>query len=1273
LALCLAVLWGSAGIAHAASSAWKLVAVTGPTNLPPTQSETQRIAVEAEGGDFTLAATMAKGEGTLGFASGFAITTEGSNQVPVFFPTGTFEVGRLVSGEGIPAGTTILGISGTSTEPVLELSDNATSSGFTFVESASKEVTAVTTSLGQFSVGQGIAGPGIAPGTTIVAVGPDTLTLSDNPSGGGTVALTTSGTTAPLPFDASAEVVQDALEALPGASPGMFAVTGGPGGNAEHPYFVSFDGPFADEDIDALGADGSGLDGEHAAVHVFTTLPGGRGTGEIAIMPTNIGALATSGQSEVKLGPLPPGIVTTGPGTSSPGPDLEDEAWSCPGGPGESTVVCTSSVSVPGANAAIGIRIPVKVEPDAVPGTSVPVSISGGGAGSATYQMPIAISTQEAPAGPQAFWAGAFDSDGNLETQAGAHPASVQNYLLFNTVRSPSGKIIPASDLKNVIVDLPSGLLGNPSVTQRCPQSQVTPTPSCNTEMDIGEFRPVAGRFGAQFSNPSRVFNDIPAQGYAAEFTTFVTYPLLHLLGSVRSSEDFGVRILAPNIPTYDKVFGAYSAFKGEPAGAHGKAFLTNSSACAEEARQAPAWSTSSDTWQEPDIYSFPLQQTLPPVTGCDKLEFAPSLDFQPTTTQGSSPTGATAHLHIPQERLTEPGKLAEPPLDKAVVTLPAGLSLNPSSANGLQACTEAQIGYLGAGALPNPTRFNEAPPTCPDGSKLGTVEVKTPLLEEELDGTIYLAAQEENPFNSLIALYLTIDSPRYGIEVKLPGKVEIDPSTGQLTATFDHNPQLPFEDVTLHFSGGPTAQLATPEVCGHYKTTGSLTPWSAPESGPPAQIEEAGFNVSGGCSASAATRPFAPSFEAGTTGTQAGAYSPMVINVARRDGEQELKSLDFTLPKGLIGKLAGIPYCSDAAIATAEGRSGKAEQAAPSCPAAGRLGKVDTAAGVGDEPVHVGGNVYLAGPYKGAPISAVVITPGVAGPFDLGNVVIRAPLYIDPDSAQLTVKSDPVPTMLKGIPLKLRSVAIQVDRDRFMLNPTSCEPMSASASLGSSDGATATPSNRFQVGGCDKLKFSPKLKLALKGGTRRNGHPALVATLTQPSGQANIGRVSVALPHSEFLDQNHIRTICTRVQFAADACPKGAIYGHAEAVTPLLDQPLRGPVYLRSNGGERELPDLVAALRGPASQPVEVELTGYVDSVNDGIRNSFELLPDAPVSKFVLRMQGGRKGLLVNSTNLCRGTHKAAVKMEGQNGKAHNFSSSLQARCKKPRDKHKQ
>jgi hypothetical protein len=1268
LSLSLLGLLAFAGLAQAAAPAWKLLAATGPTNLPPKQSEIQRVTVEAEGGTFVLKQQTALGQGLMNGALAEAEVTSGSNIANVKALFGApFTVGeQLASFTPFPAETKILAISGSASEPVLELSAPATATeSNAFIASTSNIVTGVTTSSGQFHVGDEleVEFDAVPNGTTVTAVAPGTLTLSEYPSFGGVEpSIKAFEAAGPFSFNAPASALQSALEALPAFGPGAVTVFGGPGGTAASPYFVAFGGSFAEQDLEELQADGSSLVGQHAIAHVFTTVPGGPGTGQITINAANVGGAPVSDEYTVHLGPLPAGIVTSGPGKGA--------GWACTGGAGESTVTCSSTETVPRLSPVRSVIVPIEVESSVDATTSVQVTIAGGAAGSVSLEMPITVSREEAPPGTRAFWAGAFDEDGDEALQAGGHPYSALSYFLINTIRSPSGKIVPAGDSKNVMVDLPPGFAGNPMVTPRCPQSQPAPpnldSPLCNEEMSVGIFEPALGRF-AEPSFRTRLYNDVPSQGYAAEFTTKIGAPLQSLLASVRASEDFGVRITAPNNPNYEKIYGAFAAIEGFPSGAKGKAFLRNATDCAETTREPPVVRTKFDTWQNPGSFSSGGLQdvVLPPVTGCEQLEFQPGFTFQPTSTQGSSPVGATAHLHIPQDGLTDANELGTPDLKRAVVSLPQGLVLNPSSASGLEGCSEAQIGYRGRSfSLPNPIRFTNGSPNCPDGSKLGTVTVDSPLLEQDLMGTIYLANQEENPFGSLIAIYLVVDDKRSGVVLKLPGEVRPDPNTGQLTAIFDHNPQLPFEDMTLHFrGGGPRSQLATPEVCGRYETGGTWTPWSAPESGPPAQTTDT-FTVSGNCASSPGARPFSPTLEAGTTDPVAGSYSPLTIKVGRKDGEQELSRFEFSLPPGLSGKLAGIPYCSEAAIAGAPSRTGKQELASSSCPAASRVGRVDTAAGVGSEPFHVGGNVYLAGPYKGAPVSTVVITPAVAGPFDLGNVVVRAPVYIDPQTARLTVKSDPIPTILKGLPLKVRSVAIAVDRSGFTINPTSCEEMSIGATVHSSDGATAAPSNRFQVGNCDALKFTPKLKLFLKGGIKRNANPALTATLTNPPGQANIGKVSVALPHSEFLDQGHIRTICTRVQFAAKQCPKGSIYGRAEAFSPLLDAKLTGPAYLRSSNNK--LPDLVIALRGPDYQPVEIELAGRIDSVNGGIRNSFELVPDAPVTKFVLRMQGGKKGLLVNSTNICRGTHKAQVKMTAQNGKERNFRSPLKGQCGK-------
>ncbi len=1301
-ALALVLLSAVASVSQAAAPAWKLLAATGPTDLPPVQSETQRITVEAEGGSFA-ASYQAAGAGTPVTHAAHLSFTAGSAEATIteVDPGASLAIGdrvtigqqfefaeRLVvscSADCRAAGSTV-----TLSEPASVTQSDVGVVVFT------KELSGVAEA-GGFQVGDEIVGSHeiegtvydeyFPAGTTVTAVGANTLTLS-NPttfeyvSSEGALEVTgpleTSGSIA---YDASASDVQAALGGMPALSGGKVSVLGGPGGDGGQPYLLVFGGALADKNVPQVTVDSTGLVGPSSAVNVFTTVPGGPGTGEISINPANVGGLDTSGEYTVELGPLPSGIVTRGVAHAIEGVG----GWTCAGGGGEVSVTCTSNTPVSQLGAAGTILVPIEIDSAAEGDSSVSVTISGGNARPDSIRMPIKVSAQPAPQGVSAFWAGAFDADGNPETQAGGHPYSAMSYFLLNTVRLANGHIATPGDPRDVLVDLPPGFSGNPLVTPRCPQSQLTPpvpgsgnSAVCSESSRVGLFTPAVNQFGELppgFRAP--IYNDVPAAGSAAEFTTLLVFPFQSLLGSVRSSEDGGIRISALNVPNYVPVFGSFAALEGFPASAGGSPFLSNPTSCAESAREAPVTGLQTDVWQQSGAFSSPVESAQPVLTGCDRLTFAPGFSFLPTVSTGSSGTGAVADLHIPQEGLTDPGKLATPALKKAVVQLPSGLSLDAAAANGLQSCSEQQIGFKGASfPLPSPIRFDEAPPACPDGSKLGTIEVDSPLLEAPLTGTIYLAAQEENPFGSLLAVYLAIESPRFGLQIKLAGKVDIDPTTGQLTATFDYNPQLPFEDLKLLFrGGGPRSPLATPEVCGHYATAGSLEPWSAPESGPSAQIQEGGFDISSGCSGSAASRPFAPSLEAGTVATQAGSYSPLVIKVGRKDGEQELKSLDFTLPKGLLAKVAGIPYCSEASIRNAESKAGKAEQASASCPVASQIGTVDAAAGVGSEPFHVGGKVYLAGPYRGAPLSAVVITPAVAGPFDLGDVVIRTPLHVDPETAQITAKSDPIPTILKGIPLKLRSVAVYLDRPGFTLNPTSCDPMEFSAQAVGTDGAVARLANRFQVGGCNGLAFKPELKLSLKGSTKRSGVPAPEAVLTNPPGNfANVSQVSTVLPKTEFIDNAHIGNTCTRVQFNAGAgqgaeCPANSILGHAKAYSPLLEEPLEGTVYLRSNGGERELPDLVVALKGQ----VDVTLVGFIDSVQKNkhsevsrLRARFMNVPDAPVSHFVLQLAGAKHGLLENSANLCKVKNVAQVKMVAQNGKTYDTQTTVANDCGK-------
>jgi hypothetical protein len=609
----------------------------------------------------------------------------------------------------------------------------------------------------------------------------------------------------------------------------------------------------------------------------------------------------------------------------------------------------------------------------------------------------------------------------------------------------------------------------------------------------------------------------------------------------------------------------------------------------------------------------------------------------------------------------TEP-MIATANLKDTVVALPVGLAVNPSSADGLGACSAAQIDLHGPG-----------PAHCPENSKLGAVEVHTPLLDHSVKGAVYLAKQGENPFGSLIAIYVAVEDPISGVVVKLAGKVELNPVTGQLITRLKESPQLPFEDFELDFTGGPRAALTTPPVCGTYTTTTDLTPWTSPEGAdvfPSSPFSITASPGGGGCVGTEAALPNNPQFKAGSATVQGGAFSPFVLKLSRANGSQRFGALNVTLPPGLSAKLAGVTECSEAQIAAAQARSnpgqGALEQASPSCPATSEVGTVTVGAGSGS-PLYVQGRAYLAGPYKGAPLSMAIITPAVAGPFDLGAVVVRSALYVDETTAQVTVKSDPLPTILQGVPLDVRSVAVKVDRPEFSLNPTSCEEMAVSGEAIATTGQVAPLKDRFKVLGCRKLDFSPKLSLQMKGATRRSGHPAFKAVLTQPKDQANIARTTVILPPTTFIDQNHIANPCTRVQFNEHDCPPGSVLGKARAITPLLGEPLEGRLYFRSNGGERDLPDVVADLHGK----IHVVLVGFVDSVHkkgsesSRVRTTFARIPDAPVSKAVFELKGGKKGLLVNSANICKVPNIATVKMKGQNGKLQASNQRIGTSCR--------
>ena len=626
----------------------------------------------------------------------------------------------------------------------------------------------------------------------------------------------------------------------------------------------------------------------------------------------------------------------------------------------------------------------------------------------------------------------------------------------------------------------------------------------------------------------------------------------------------------------------------------------------------------------------------------------------QLTSERASSGTGLVFNLAVNSGGgILNPKGIARPAIRDANVTLPEGLTIDPSLGSGLGVCTEADFAREGVGTAPGAG--------CPADSKIGKVEVQGMLgLPEPLTGAVFLATPYANPSHSLIGLYMVARNPRRGIFVRSQGRLVPDPRSGSLVATFEELPRLLYEHFTLTLREGQRATLASPSACGHYATDVALSSWAAPEAF--THDSTSYFPISQGASGGGcppATPPFAPRLEAGSTNPQAGAYSAFDLEMSRGDAEQEITSYSATFPPGLTGKLAGIPYCPDAAIEAAKQRTGTEELERPSCPAASSVGHTLAGYGVGGALAWASGGLYLAGPYHGAPLSIVAIDSALVGPFDLGVVVVRSAIRVDPLTAQASIDSsgsDPIPHLRDGIPLHLRDIRVYVDRPGFTLNPTSCDVTQTASTLtgagadpfSAADDDSVTSTDRYQLLGCSELGFAPKLGLKLLGSHRRAGHPALRATVTERPGDANIGTATVTLPQSEFLAQGHLREICQVGQFARGACPPGSVYGHARAFTPLLSEPLEGPVYLESDPAHR-LPDMVAALSGDGG--IAIDVVGRILSHHGGMGASFEVLPDAPASKFVLTLQGGKRGLLENSESLCAAPAYASMRMSGQDG----------------------
>jgi hypothetical protein len=838
--------------------------------------------------------------------------------------------------------------------------------------------------------------------------------------------------------------------------------------------------------------------------------------------------------------------------------------------------------------------------------------------------------------------------DGTYSRQAGAHPDLRTAFDFFQ---------LP----KDIRVDLPPGFVGNTNAVPKCPRELliVNHAQLCPSETQIG-FVLVGG--SSQGRIPTPIFNMEHSPEIPGIFAFVYGDVPVFIQPTVRPG-DYGVSALSARTSQAEAIFGADVTLWGVPAdpshdalrwdphphnifggaepprppaksSAVPKPFFTNQTSCST----TPSMTTiAADSWGFPGVFdaklfSADLNGTPFVYEGCEKLGFDPAIAVKPGTFRAASPTGLDITIKVPQSE--GPYGLASAHVKKVVTRFSKGVTVSTSAVAGLGACSEAQIGI-----------GNANPPACPDSSKLGNVTIKSGLLDNPIEGDVYLARQNENPYHSTFAIYLTARGP--GFFLKLPAELNVDKQTGQLSTVFDNLPQLPFDEAHLDFRGGPTAPLTTPDRCGTYQTHTEFTSWASPAT----VVIEAPMTIDENCSGGGS---FNPTLQAGVANPVAGAESPLTIRIRRQDGEQNISRLDITLPEGELAKLKGVAVCPDALAVSGN------------CAKASQVGISTNAIGTGAFPLFVPQPgkaptaLYLGGPYKNAPYSLIAKVPAQSGPFDFGNIVVRTAINVDPITTQVIAKSDPLPQILEGVPIQYRDVRIEVQKPDFTVNPTSCEQRAVTTTISSIEGAAAHPSTPFKVGDCASLDFAPKLSFRVKGGTNRGDFQAFSATLTTRKHEANLARVAVTLPHSEFLEQSHIQTVCTRVQFAAHKCPEGSIYGSARALTPLLDTPLEGPVYLRSSN--HSLPDMVAVLNGQFN----VELAGRIDSKNGGIRNTFDVIPDAPVTKFTLKLQGGAKSLLVNSRNLCKSVSRADVKMIGQNGMVHNERPVVENGCPK-------
>ena len=984
-----------------------------------------------------------------------------------------------------------------------------------------------------------------------------------------------------------------------------------------------------------------------------SNLPPG-GEGQIDVNVTNLGDAPANGEAEpiTIADVLPAGMTATAIYGGTLG--ATEENLSCK----LASLSCTLAQSVPQYEP-LEIVVKVKVAADEQTGVEDHVAVSGGETAAASLSRPLTVSATPTSFGVEQYLLRPANEDGSPDTQAGSHPFELTTTFSLNQTLS-GGVRVPAGMGKDLHFDLPPGLVANPTVIPQCTEAQFTTyrefENACPANTAVGVAAVTVG-FGEGLTLTVPLFNLMPSVGEPARFGFSALGVAVYLDTSVRTGGDYGVVVSVNNISQILPFDGSQVTFwdvPGDPRHDSSRGwgcvsnFSVKSCPTSSEARsEVPLImlptacegvfesTVLADSWEAPGV-SLSSKSVLHGeggeplgLDGCNRLPFGPTISVAPDGQAASTPTGLTVGLHVPQEQALNPTGLAEADVRNTTVTLPEGVQLSPAAADGLQACSMEQIALQ-----------SDSKPTCPEASKVGTVEITTPLLTEKLVGAAYLATQDSNPFDSLVALYIVAEDPTAGILIKLAGKVVPNPVTGQLVATFENTPPLPFSELKVAFFGSARAPLSTPPLCGNYTTQASIAPWSGNAAAEPSST----FQIISGPNASpcANPRPFAPELTAGSTNLQSGEFTPFTMTMSRPDADQTLSGIKLTMPPGLAGSLSKVELCPEP----------QASQG--TCGPGSLIGRTIVSAGLGGDPFTVqGGQVFITGPYKGAPFGLSIVNPAQAGPFNLGTVVVRAKIEVDPVDAHLTITTDPLPTILQGIPLQLQHVNVSIDRKEFTFNPTNCEPHAITATLSSSEGASYQSATPFQVTNCGDLGFTPKFAVATSGHTSRLDGASLEAKLTYPLGPklANIAKVKVELPLQLPSRLSTLQKACPEATFDANpaSCPGPSKIGEATATTPILAGGLAGPAYFVSHGGAK-FPELIVVLKG--EDGVTVDLHGETFISKKGITSStFNTVPDVPVGSFDLKLPEGPYSALAANGNLCKSKLTMPTEFVAQNG----------------------